>query len=249
MLPATDTRTTSGHGQSTWAVHGELNDPENGAQEDRLNLKECWDVFRPHRQHLRRSAQQAPGLMGDGQRAGGGGVGRIRPAVQGLDRVVAGSHCHTGRLVPKAVDYLDKRKGRLADCGLWRIVDHAAMGAFSVLSVEGRPALLFGKSCKAVIIHGSSVKRILYIQFSPRHDVIKHRSRIAFGSVSGRLNRTVTPSATLMESRARADLGRRYLGRESPTASLSARSGRQKDNPSANQGSSQLVFWWHPFRW
>lgn len=138
-----------------------VNDPENGAQEDRLNLKECWDVFRPHRQHLRRSAQQAPGLMGDGQRAGGGGVGRIRPAVQGLDRVVAGSHCHTGRLVPKAVDHLDRRKGRLADCGLWRIVDHAAMGVFSVLSVEGRPALLFGKSCKAVIIHGSSVKRIL----------------------------------------------------------------------------------------
>lgn len=54
VLAATDARTTSGHGQSTWAVHGELNGPENAAQEDRLNLEECWDVFRPHRQHLGR---------------------------------------------------------------------------------------------------------------------------------------------------------------------------------------------------
>lgn len=122
---------------------------------------------------------------------------------------------------------------------------------FAVLSVEGTPARLLRKSCKT-LVHRSSVKRITYyksVEFSPRHDVIEHRSRITFGSVSGRLDRTVTSSATLMESRARADLCRRYPCREPPTASPSARSGRQKAKPSANQGSSQVVFWWHPFRW
>lgn len=39
----------------------------------------------------------------------------------------AGSCCHTGRLVPKAVDHLDERKGHLPDCGSWRIAGHAAM--------------------------------------------------------------------------------------------------------------------------
>lgn len=70
------------------------------------------------------------------------------PCRKALDRVVAGSHRHTGRLVPKAVDHLDERKGRLADCGLWRIVDNAAMGVSAVLPVEGEAGSSLWKVCQ-----------------------------------------------------------------------------------------------------
>lgn len=90
---------------------------------------------------LGRSAQQAPGLnweMGSGLAGSGAGLDSPSPRRpgQGGGRFTP-SHRHTGRLVPKAVDHivlidsLDKRKGeggRLADRGLWRIFEHAAMG-------------------------------------------------------------------------------------------------------------------------
>lgn len=76
---------------------------------------------------------------------------------------------------------------------------------------EGGLARLFRESYKH-IAYGSFINALnTSIEFSQRHDVIEHRSRSSFGSVSGRLNRTVTPSATLVgkASKARADLARR----------------------------------------
>lgn len=82
---------------------------------------------------------------------------------------------------------------------------------FAMLSIGGGLARLFRKSYKH-IAYGSFINALnTSIEFSQRHDVIEHRSRSSFGSVSGRLNRTVTPSAILVgkASKARADLARR----------------------------------------
>lgn len=93
-----------------------------------MNLQECWDVFRPHRQHLGCRAQQAPGLMGDGPSPRRPGQGWWQGHT--VTRVDSCPKLWT-------IYSVDKGKGRLADCGLWRIVDHAAMDGFAVLSVDG----------------------------------------------------------------------------------------------------------------
>lgn len=46
------------------------------------------------------------------------------------------------------------------------------------------------------------------VEFSQGHDVIEHRSRSAFGSVSGRLSRTATPSATLIRKQSEGRPGK-----------------------------------------
>lgn len=105
--------------------------------------------------------------------------------------MVAGSHCYTGRLVPKAGDHLDKKEGATlltADCGgsstmlLWLL--------FAMLSIEGGwPASPNRTETNVFSINALNTS----IEFSQRHDVIEHHSRSSFGSVSGRLNRTVAP--------------------------------------------------------
>lgn len=148
-----------------------------------------------------------------------------------------------------AIYTVDKKQGRLADRGLRRIVDHAAVAA--LLWSKSRGGLVYAfrshaKQQEAVnALHTS-------LEFSQRHDVIEHCSRSAFGSVSGRRNRTVTASVTLVKSKTktRAKPGGRQTGDgQSIRPGTLLLLARQEATTESESGVSQVVCWWHPFGW
>lgn len=148
--------------------------------------------------------------MGDGQRAGGGGGWPDSPTPrrpgQGRSRVTP-SHGST-----RAQSCGPSR--RMEGATWWlRVVDDRrpyCHGRSAVPSVEGKGPVSSESCAKQYYMcyWALSVNALhTSLEFSQRHDVIEHRSRSAFGSVSGRLNRTVPPSAALVEEQGEGQPG------------------------------------------